>query len=131
MLLSVLLAMAQPAGASGDVVRQMFAAFNAHDAKAMARLYTPDAVLASPDFCADRTGADVERTYRALFEAFPDVNDAVETLVSDGEIVAVRFVATSAATKFKLPIATFLKIRAGRIVEDRSYFDNGGRPCSK
>lgn len=46
-----------------EVVEAMFAAFNAHDARAIAKLYAPDARLTSSDFCAPRGQRDVVRTY--------------------------------------------------------------------
>lgn len=131
MILTLLLAAAQPATPPRDVVLAMFVAFNAHDAAAMTRLYAPDAVLASPDFCDERGAADVERTYATLFKAFPDLQDVVEETVASGDTVAVRFTATAPTSKFRLPIASFLRVKNGLIVEDRSYFDTGGRPCVK
>lgn len=107
----------------------MFAAFNRHDAAAMAALYAADARLTSPDYCAPRGKADVERSYAALFAAFPDVEDVIEMMVVEDDKVAVRFTATSKATGLRLPIAAFLKVRDGLIVSDDSYFDAGGKAC--
>lgn len=112
-----------------QTVEAMFAAFNRHDAAAIARLYVPDARLTSSDFCAPRSGKDVERTYRALFDALPDVIDRVETIVAEGDRVAVRFTATSAAADMRLPIHAILRVRDGLIIEDDSIFDTGGKPC--
>lgn len=131
MIFALLLVAATPSPAPRDVVTRMFAAFNDHDAAAIAKLYAPDAVLTSPDFCGPRGSPDIERTYAALFAAYPDIRDVVEETVADGDRVAVRFTATAKSADFRLPIATFLRVRNGRIVEDRSYFDNGGRPCEK
>lgn len=128
MLTAFLLAAAAPA-TPVQTVSAMFAAFNRHDPAAMARLYAPEARLTSPDFCAPRGLQDVRRTYQALFDAFPDLTDTVETMVSEGDRVAVRFTASSTSTGFRLPIMTFLTVRGGLIVEDNSLFDNGGRPC--
>lgn len=110
-------------------VEAMFAAFNAHDPKAMARLYAPDAKIDSSDFCATRGAKDVERTYTSLFAAMPDLHDAVDAILVDGDRVAVRFTATSEKAGFRLPIMTMLRVRDGLIIEDDSRFDNGGRPC--
>ena len=111
-------------------VEAMFAAFNAHDPVAIARLYADDARLTSSDFCAARGKADVRRTYADLFTAMPDLHDRIETMVVEGDRVAVRFVASSAAAKFNVTIITLLRIRDGLIVEDDSVFDTGGQPCS-
>jgi ketosteroid isomerase-like protein len=112
-----------------EVVGGMFAAFNRHDAAAMELMYSPDARLTSSDFCRTRGRSDVRRTYEALFRAYPDIHDEVTTIVSEGDRVAVRFTAVSTRSRMALTIHTFLKVRDGRIVEDDSVFDAGGRPC--
>ena len=129
MILPLLALLASPHETPRQVVEAMFAAFNRHDAAAMARLYAPDARLTASDFCAPRGGADVERTYRALFAALPDIADTVETILVEGDRVAVRFTATSAAANLRMPIHAMLRVRGGRIVEDDSVFDTGGKPC--
>ena len=111
------------------VVRKMFEAFNRHDASAMEQLYAPEARLSSSDFCKPRGRADVQRTYGALFMAFPDIRDEIEALVAQGDVVAVRFTALSHAGNLELTIHTFLKIRNGLIVSDDSVFNAAGRPC--
>lgn len=124
---------AQASPSPQAVVQAMFDAFNRHDAAAMAGLYADDARLASSDFCATRTGpAEVLRTYRALFVAFPDIRDEIEHMVVEGDHVAVRFVARSGqgSSALAMPIATFLTVRHGRIQSDESSFDTGGRACT-
>jgi len=112
-------------------VEAMFAAFNRHDAAAMASLYSIDAMLNSSDFCAPRNGpAEVKRTYAALFQAFPDIRDEGMTFVTEGERVAVQFIARSAQGQLNLPIGAFLVVRNGRIVSDEAYFKAGATPCS-
>jgi len=112
-------------------VEAMFAAFNRHDATAMATLYSVDAMLNSSDFCAPRNGpAEVKRTYEALFQAFPDIRDEGMTFVTEGERVAVQFLARSAQGQLNLPIGAFLVVRNGRIVSDEAYFNAGATPCS-
>src|SRR5688500_17693358 len=70
-------------------VEAMFAAFNRHDAAAIAALYAVDAVLRSPEFCAPRTGPEeVKRTYAALFHSFPDIRDEDMSYIVEGERVA-------------------------------------------
>jgi ketosteroid isomerase-like protein len=116
-----------------SVVQAMFHAFNRHDADAMAKLYASDARLMSSDFCRPRVGrAEVVRTYRELFAAFPGISDEVEHMVVQGDQVAVRFVAKGEAGNAPLnqPIATFFTVRQGLIHSDESMFDAGGRPCS-
>ena len=110
---------APPQETPRQIVEAMFAAFNRHDASAMAGLYAPDARLTSSDFCAPRGGKDVDRTYRALFEALPDIVDRIETMVVEGDRVAVRFTATSATADLRLPIQAMLRVRAGTIRRGR------------
>lgn len=117
-----------------SVVEAMFSAFNRHDAAAMSRLYAADATLMSSDFCSPRSGReDVRRTYQELFDTFPDINDDVDTYVTQGDRVAVHFVSRNhtPGKELNLPIATFLTVRNGLILRDDSLFDAGGRPCSK
>lgn len=130
MLAMLLLAGATPTPAAPrDVVTAMFAAFNRHDAAAMAKLYAPEANLTSPDFCAPRGRRDVERTYAALFTAYPDIRDDVQQMVVEGEVVAVRFVAVSRTGDLTLPIQAMIRVRNGLIVDDAAIFDTGGKPC--
>jgi len=118
---------AQPA--PQGVVEAMFAAFNRHDPAAMARLYAPDARLTSSDFCHARGRADVERTFGGLFAAMPDLHDTIDTIHADGERVTIRFTATSAKAGMTLPFQSVVTVHGGRIVEDDTVFDTGGRPC--
>ena len=112
-------------------VEAMFAAFNRHDAAAMASFYALDAVLNSSDFCAPRIGpAAVKRTYAALFQAFPDIRDEDMSYVTEGERVAVHFVARSAQNRLNLPIGAFITVRNGLITRDEVYFNAGASPCS-
>lgn len=132
LMLTIVAALASvPQHDSTAIVRKMFAAFNRHDAVAMADLYDREVRLTSSDFCSPRGKEDILRTYEALFDALPDIEDQVHLIVSEGDRVAVRFTATSKAANFRLPVATFLRLRNGKIVEDDSYFDNGGKPCEK
>src|ERR1700723_3704256 len=78
--------------AQGAIIDKLFDSFNRHDVAALQALYAPNARLTSSDFCKPRTGADVTRTYGALFRAFPDIRDDVETIIIEGDRVAVRFV---------------------------------------
>jgi ketosteroid isomerase-like protein len=132
MMVAALLALAAAAPTPRDTAERLYRAFNAHDVTAMAALYHDDARLISPDFCAPRGRADVERTYQALFAAFPDLHDDVEDMLVDGDHVVVRFTshATFDGKAVTIAIANFLTIRDGRIVEDRDIFDAGGRPCT-
>jgi ketosteroid isomerase-like protein len=108
-----------------------FAAFNRRDFAAMEAIYAPDARLTSSDFCAPRKRADIRRTYQTLFDGHPDVRDVVDTIIVEGNRVAVRFhaVATDGRRPLRLPLMTFLTFRDGLIVEDDTIFDTGGHAC--
>jgi ketosteroid isomerase-like protein len=115
------------------VIDQLFDAFNRHDVAALQALYAPNARLTSSDFCKPRTGTDVGRTYGAMFRAFPDIRDDVDTIIIDGDRAAVRFVSSSHTPggKFRLKLMTFFRFRGGRIVEDDTVFDTSGRACEE
>jgi hypothetical protein len=115
------------------IVHKLFDSFNRHDAAALQALYVPNARLTSSDFCKPRTGADVTRTYEALFHAFPDIRDEVETIIIDGNRAAVRFVSSSRTrgVQLHLDLVTFFWIQGGRIIEDDTIFDTGGRACEE
>ena len=130
------LAVSLPAQAHPDpesVVREMFDAFNAHDPERMAALYAEEAVLTSSDFCAPRGKSDVVRTYRALFDTFPDIRDDIDRLIADGDQVAVAFTARSAQgpAGLELPVIAMLRVEQGRIVHDASIFETGDEACSR
>jgi hypothetical protein len=126
-------ASAAGAGETGPeaVVRAKFAAVNRNDLAGVTASYAPQARLTASNFCAPRQGrADVERTYRAMFAALPDLAVTLDEVVASGERVAVRFRVHSAAAGLEVPIANFFTVRDGLIERDEGLFDNGGRPCT-
>ena len=134
-ILPLWLATAGAAGAAETgpeaVVRAKFAAVNRHDLAGVIASYAPQARLTASNFCAPREGlAEVERTYRALFAALPDLAVTLDEVVTQGETVAVRFRVRSAAAGMEVPIADFFTVRDGLIERDDGLFDNGGRPCT-
>jgi ketosteroid isomerase-like protein len=119
--------------APGAIIAKLFDSFNRHDVAALQALYAPNARLTSSDFCKPRTGADVTRTYGAMFRAFPDIRDHVETIIIERDRAAVRFVSSSRApgADFRLELMTFFRFSGGRIIEDDTTFDTGGRACEE
>lgn len=116
---------------SEAVVRAKFAAVNRHDLAGVVASYAPDARLTASNFCAPRQGrAEVERTYRTMFAALPDLAVTLDEVVASGEAVAVRFRVRSAAAGLEVPIADFFTVRNGLIERDDGLFDNGGRACT-
>lgn len=124
----------QPMPASSKtMLEKRFATFNQHDLDAIVALYAPDAVLISPGFCADRSGAEgARRTYGELFKAFPDITDEVTASVVDDDHIAVQFIVHvgKPGAGFSAPIANFLTLEHGLIKRDVTYFDPKGRPCN-
>ena len=116
-----------------SIVEELFRAFNRHDVSALQALYVHDARLTSSDFCKARTGADVTRTYAALFREYPDIRDEVISIVVDGDLAAVRFMTSNGTegNEFHFELMTFFRFRDGRIVEDATIFDTTGRPCEE
>ena len=119
--------------AQGVIIDKLFDSFNRHDVAALQALYAPNARLSSSDFCNPRTGADVTRTYAAMFRAFPDIRDDVDTIIIQGDRAAVRFVSSSRALggSFRLKLMTIFRFSGGRIIEDDTIFDTGGRACEE
>jgi hypothetical protein len=118
---------------SAAIVDKLFDSFNRHDIAALQALYAPSARLESSDFCKPRTGADVTRTYGAMFRAFPDIRDDVDTIIIEGDRAAVRFVSSSRTLRgdFRLKLITFFRFSGGRIIEDDTIFDTSGRACQE
>jgi len=115
-----------------SVVEDLFRAFNRHDVPALQALYAPDARLTSSDFCKPRTGADVTRTYAALFREFPDIRDEAISIIVDGDQAAVRFMTSIGINGNEhFELMTFFRFRNGRIVEDATIFDTKGRACTE
>ncbi len=126
-------AAAQPGASPREVVAAKFAAVARHDVAGVAAFYAPDAVVTASDFCKPRQGrAEVERTYRGIFDAVPDIVADVQEMVTEGDRVAVRVILRSRAPgrSFDLPIMDFFTVRDGLIVRDDGVFDNRGRPCT-
>jgi len=113
------------------IIGKLFDSFNRHDLAALQTMYAPNARLTSSDFCKPRTGADVTRTYGAMFRAFPDIRDDLDTIIINGDRAAVRFVSSSRALGggFRLKLMTIFRFSRGRIIEDDTIFDTGGRAC--
>jgi ketosteroid isomerase-like protein len=119
--------------APAAIIDKLFGSFNRHDVAALQAMYAPNARLTSSDFCQPRTGADVTRTYGGMFRAFPDIRDDVETIIIEGDRAAVRFVSSSRAPGggFRLKLMTIFRFSGGRIIEDDTIFDTGGRACEE
>jgi ketosteroid isomerase-like protein len=115
-----------------QVIEAKFDAVNRHALADVVARYAPDAQITASNFCAPRQGrADVERIYRGIFSALPDVVADIQEYIVEGDRVVVRFVVRSraAGAHFQIPIINVFTVRDGLIVRDEGRFDNGGRPC--
>jgi ketosteroid isomerase-like protein len=115
------------------LVEARFDTFNRHDLNGLVALYAPDAVLTSPGFCQNRIGLEgARRAYSELFQAVPDIQDQVTSVVIDDHYIAVQFIARSTrpSAAFEVRIANFLTLEHGLITRDDAYYDAKGRPCA-
>jgi ketosteroid isomerase-like protein len=122
-----------PPGSARAVVEAKFAAVNRHSIEQIEAAYAVDAVLTAPDFCQPRRGReDVRRTYRALFEAYPDISADVHEYLEQGDRVAVRLTVRSRAPgrSFDVPIMNFFTVKNALIESDEGLFDTRGRKCT-
>ncbi|MCH7807010.1 MAG: nuclear transport factor 2 family protein [Proteobacteria bacterium] len=140
MILGTLLAVLyfSPASLAGDdseetreILVNLFKAFNRHDVEAMVALYHPDVVIITPEHPGPRYGLDVIRgTYSSLFQDLPGVHDTVHRIISEGNQASVEFTAAwsfpgedGTSIDLELNIASFVKIKDGKIIEDITYYD--------
>jgi predicted ester cyclase len=123
----------KPSLSPQSVIEAKFAAVNRHALDEIVNLYSPEAQITASDFCQPRHGReDVRRTYKALFDAFPNIGVEVHEYVVQGDRVAVRLNVQNKQPgfAFDLPIMNFFTVRNGLIESDEGRFDNGGRRCS-
>jgi ketosteroid isomerase-like protein len=112
-----------------EVVRTVLAALNRGDIEEALRYCAEDIVLWSPG--PELTGQEVrgKTQLRALLEAserhWPDTWSAIQTLIADGEHVAVELmtVATHNGRRVIQPMAAFFTVRDGLIIRQANYFD--------
>jgi predicted ester cyclase len=117
-----------------SAIEAKFAAVNRHALDEIVSLYSPEAQITASDFCQTRHGReDVRRTYKALFDAFPNIGVEVHEYVVQGDRVAVRLNVQnkSPGFAFDVPIMNFFTVHNGLIESDEGRFDNGGRRCSQ
>ena len=121
-----------PGRSPAAVVDAAFAAINRHDAAGLAALYAPDAVIVNSDACAPQTGPDaVRRGHQALIAALPDLSVEITDRVTQGDQVALIFVAHSKGLgpTGELLFSDFMTVRHGLITRDVTLF-NPGKPCA-
>jgi ketosteroid isomerase-like protein len=112
------------------LVRQYFDYFNQHDWEKMAGMYADSASFLDPSFGVEKvkqSHAEIVTKYQQLQEAIPDVKDEIVQLYPSGpDCIIVEFLASGTGPDgqlFKMPICAILKFKAGKIVEDLTYYD--------
>jgi ketosteroid isomerase-like protein len=108
-----------------------FDTFNRHDWKALSEYYADDATFLDPSFGAQpikQSKADFVIKYSEMTSIFPDLKDELKSAhVVDSTTVIVEFVSSGTgpdSIRFELPICSILKLKNGKIIEDRTYYDN-------
>jgi hypothetical protein len=93
---------------SQSTIEAKFAAVNRHALDEIVNLYSPEAQITASDFCQPRHGReDVRRTYKALFDAIPNIGVEVHEYVVQGDRVAVRLrLAASEDRVCEIPVLT-------------------------
>lgn len=111
------------------VAEKLFDAFNRHDWKSMADLYTEHAIFLDPSFGVEpvsKTRSETVAKYTELQKMFPDIHDEVKAMYPNQNTVVIEFISTGAApdgSTFRLPIVSILTIENGLIVKDATYYD--------
>jgi steroid delta-isomerase-like uncharacterized protein len=111
-------------------------AFANLDAAALAADYADDAVIESP-IAGVHHGRTAEEALRAVFTAFPDMTQTVDTLIIDGDrVVEVRrtsathvgeFLGLAPSGKsFHLDMVFLYDLKDGKIVGERRIYDFTG-----
>jgi steroid delta-isomerase-like uncharacterized protein len=119
------------------LVERRQAAWEAHDADALAQMHAPAGVVISPTGGVLEGRDEIARVYRLLFAAFPDIHwSNHDTLIDGDRVVEVaQFSATHAGDFFGVPasgrhvdvqIAMILTLDNGLIAEERRIYDFTG-----
>ena len=120
-----------------QTMKHLVAAFNAHDARALAALYTEDAIVRAPsrDGTKEEKGREpLEKGHASLFKSMPDVKIGTRRALSRADVVVWEWTATATATAQKGAPAKPIGFTAasvlwfdddGRVKVDHTYFDLG------
>ena len=124
-----------------DEVRLLFEErrdqWNRRDPAALAASHAESGVVTSPMFTRVVGRDAIERSYRALFDAFPDWSLTQEEPLVDGDRVAVPFEATAthlgefmclpgSGRRFDIQGVMLYRVADGLIVEERRAYDFTG-----
>jgi steroid delta-isomerase-like uncharacterized protein len=113
------------------------AAWNARDAAELAATHAPDGVVASPTGGVLEGRAEIERVYKLLMTAFPDLKFDHQDILIDGDRVVqlARMAGTHAGDFFGLAptgrhveveVALLMTLADGLVAEERRVYDFTG-----
>jgi steroid delta-isomerase-like uncharacterized protein len=116
------------------VMQAMQRARNAKDPAALAAMHTDDGVVYSPMFGEVRGRAEIERTYREMFQTFVDWTWESGDLIIDGDRCAEIFTATATHShemfgveathrRFRVQGVLVFEFRDGKIATERRLYD--------
>jgi steroid delta-isomerase-like uncharacterized protein/uncharacterized protein (TIGR02246 family) len=127
---------------ANDIVRNLIETFNRHDASALAKLYSNDAIVKDVfgnDQAVIKGQNDIQEGMRRNFKAFPDSKLQIKNIVASGNKVVVELKANSTFSgrlltdegvisptgkKFEVSYVSILQInRDGLIVAESNYLD--------
>src|SRR5262249_55048104 len=120
-----------------SLVQRRRDAFNAHDPAALAALHSERGVVASPLGGVLEGRAEIERVYRLLFSAFPDIHFTDDDAVIEGSrVVQVGTLAGTHSGDFfglratgrhvEMQVALVMTVADGLLVEERRIYDFTG-----
>jgi steroid delta-isomerase-like uncharacterized protein len=126
-----------------ELIRAQTRAFNLHDPSAWAACYSPQAVVADPQYPEPLRGRDaVRKDMSDFFGAFPDITAEVTGVVSQGDTYAYEVSLSGTHTgpllgpsghipatdrRVRLAAGAFGRLDAhGNIVEEHRYYDLAG-----
>lgn len=108
-----------------------FDTFNRHDWKTLSEYYADDATFLDPSFGIEpikQNKADFVIKYSEMATIFPDLKDELKKIyIVDSSTIILEFVSSGTgpdSVRFELPICSILKLKNGKIIEDRTYYDN-------
>src|SRR5690242_16973906 len=112
-------------------------ALNRHDTDAIAKMYSEDAQLESPNWQGTKTGsAGAMDVYGRYFTSTPDLQQKMTHLITTDSNIVIEYVSWGTllnpekntpdymrGKKYTLQICTRLDVRNGKIVRQINYFD--------
>ncbi len=121
-----------------DLVARRTDAMNRHDLDGVLKVYAPDCVVESPMAAGSVHGGQaLAKVHQTLFDAFPDLTLTLDTIVIDGNHVAVSYAMNGTHTAdfmglapsgkpFHVPVIAVSTVADGFIVAERRVYDFTG-----